>query len=363
MDWVKRNLFFVIGGVVALVLLGGAGWYLYSKIDLNNQKWETLNKDYEQLKTLSTQNPHPGAGAIDNIKAAKDQVAELKAFQDKLRASTNASPDARVPFRRIPPIPDVPGIPQARDFSFALSRTISTLRADATNFGVALPPEYEFSFMAQSKNLSFQTNYLPPLSVQLGEVKAICDALFQAKINALDALRRERIAPEDAAGSSTDYIGEKSITNDLAVLSPYELTFRCFTPELAAVLSNFGNSEHGFVVKTINVEAEGASPTVDAAGNPIPGTAPGGVEPGVGLPGRSPYFPRGPIPGTTFTPPPATPSHGLPTVLDEKKLRVTIALVVVKLLPSKEAGSRGATPRPPPRGAFVLPGSAKRENS
>jgi hypothetical protein len=351
MDWIKRNLFFVIGGVIALALLGGAGWYLYSKIDLNNQKWESLNKDYEQLKELNRQNPHPGAGAVDNIAIAKDQVAELKAFQDKLRPGTNTPPDARIPFKRIAPIPDVPGVMQDRDFSFALSRTISTLRNDATNFGVTLPPDYDFSFLAQTKLLSFPTNYLRPLATQLGEVKAICDVLFQAKINALDSLRRERIASEDTAGSATDYIADKSTTNELAVLSPYELTFRCFSPELAAVLSNFATSEHGFVVKTINVEAEGAS-SVDAVGNPIPPGAP--VEPPPSLPPGRGLYPnyvpgRTPLPGATAAPTPTTPSRGLPVVLDEKKLRVTVSLMIVKLLPPKETTTGrppGARPRP-----------------
>jgi hypothetical protein len=354
MDWIKRNLFFVVGGVIALALLGGAGWYLYSKIDLNNQKWETLNKDYEQLKTLNQQPVHPGAGAVDNIKTAKEQLADLKAFQDKLRPGTNTAPDARLPFKRIHPIPDVPGVMQDRDFSFALSRTILALRTDATNSGVALPPEYDFSFLAQTKLLSFPTNYLRPLATQLGEVKAICDVLFQAKINALDALRRERIASEDTAGSSTDYIGDKSTTNELAVLTPYEMTFRCFSPELAAVLSNFASSEHGFVVKTINVEAEGAAlATTDASGNPVP---PGATPfPGEGVPtvpGRGPYIPGRTPPSALTTP--ATPSRGLPIVLDEKKLRVTISLVLVKVLPLKEtATSRPAGPRP----ATPIPGA------
>jgi hypothetical protein len=222
------------------------------------------------------------------------------------------------------------------------------LRADATNSGVALPPEYEFSFLAQSKNLSLQSNYLRPLAIQLGEVKAISDVLFQAKINALEALRRERIAPEDTAGSATDYIGEKSTTNELAVLSPYELTFRCFSPELASVLSNFASSEHGFVVKTINVEAEGASSGATTDGNPISPNMqfPEGVPPG---PGRGPYIPGRFPPTTATTPAPAAASRGLPIVLDEKKLRVTISLVVVKVLPPTQiTTTRPAGPRPMP---------------
>ena len=31
MDWIKRNLYFLVGSFVALVLMGLAGWYLYSK--------------------------------------------------------------------------------------------------------------------------------------------------------------------------------------------------------------------------------------------------------------------------------------------------------------------------------------------
>jgi hypothetical protein len=328
MDWIKRNLYFVIGTVLALAMLGGAGWYLWSKLNLNNQTWESLNKAYEDLKRLNGQNPHPGSGNVDNIGTAKQQVADLRAFQEKARGA----------FQKIPPIPDLPKITD-RDFSFALSRTISALRSDATSSGVSLPPDYEFSFLAQSKMPSFKTNTLPLLAVQLGEVKAICDVLFGAKINALDLLRRERVSPEDAAGAATDYVADKSITNELAVLTPYELTFRCFSPELASVLANFASSPQGFVVKTINVEAEGATPAVDLTGNA--GTAEPPVTP---TPVRGPYARPG-VPSPTA----GTRAGTLPTVLDERKLHVTMALVIVKLLPPKETAAPGrpGAPRPP----------------
>ena len=332
MDWIKRNLYFVIGTVLALAMLGGAGWYLWSKLNLNNQTWESLNKAYEDLKQFNSKNPHPGSGNVDNIGTAKQQVTDLRAFQDKARGA----------FQKIPPIPDLPKITD-RDFSFALSRTISSLRADATNSGVSLPPDYEFSFLAQSKKPSFQTNTLPLLAVQLGEVKAICDVLFQAKINALDLLRRERVSPDDAAGAATDYVADKSITNELAVLTPYELTFRCFSPELASVLANFASSPQGFVVKTINVEAEGAASAVDLTGNA------GTIEPAPTPPVRGPYARPGVPSPTTTAATAGTRAGTLPTVLDERKLRVTMALMIVKLLPPKEttAPGRPGAPRPP----------------
>ena len=75
--------------------------------------------------------------------------------------------------------------------------------------------------------------------MQLGEVKGICEVLFEAKVNSLDNLRRERVSADDSKGPQTDYLGEKSVTNELAVLTPYEVTFRCFSSELAAVLAGF----------------------------------------------------------------------------------------------------------------------------
>jgi hypothetical protein len=97
--------------------------------------------------------------------------------------------------------------------------------------------------------INFDPRGLEPLSTQLGEVKAICDVLFQARINALDALRRERVSADDTSGPATDYLGENSTTNGLAIMTPYEMTFRCFSPELAAVLAGFASSPNGLIVK------------------------------------------------------------------------------------------------------------------
>jgi predicted negative regulator of RcsB-dependent stress response len=75
MDWIKRNLYFLVGGVVALALMGMAGWFLYSKWRLNSETWDRLNQDYSELGTLNSASPHPGSGKVDNIKLAKEQEA------------------------------------------------------------------------------------------------------------------------------------------------------------------------------------------------------------------------------------------------------------------------------------------------
>jgi hypothetical protein len=122
------------------------------------------------------------------------------------------------------------------------SNTIDHLQREATNNSVILPPKYKFSFEAHLGRVQFAPGSLEPLAVQLGEVKAIASILNLARINALDGIRRARVSSDDNAGPPADYLDLKSTTNELAVITPYEVTFRSFTPELASVLAGLAAS-------------------------------------------------------------------------------------------------------------------------
>ncbi len=364
MDWIKRNLYFLIGSLVALTLMGLAGWYLYSQWQHNAQILGTLDEHYEKLKRMYGQNPHPGSDQIDNIKAAKEMEQELRAYLRK----------ARQYFQNCPPIPAVTESNKltSQEFSSALSVTVDQMQREAAKASVTLPPKdskgntYSFSFAAQRESLAYAPGSLEPLSVQLGEVKSICSVLFQAKVNSLDSLRRERVSEDDQKGPQTDYLPDKSVTNELAVMSPYEVVFHCFSSELAAVLAGFASSPCGLVIKTINVESSPALPTTTE--QPLPGMvapvtpAPAYVPPPAPTPARvveAPASaeaafreryglgggrgaPRPPPVRPVYTPPAYTPptaatttKGGLPLALDEKQLKVTLMVCVVKLLPTK----------------------------
>jgi predicted negative regulator of RcsB-dependent stress response len=77
MGWLKRNLFFVIGVVVALGLLGAAGFYDYASWARNQTAKDNLSKFYDQLSELNKKKPSPGSGQVDNIAAANDQRKQL----------------------------------------------------------------------------------------------------------------------------------------------------------------------------------------------------------------------------------------------------------------------------------------------
>ena len=146
-----------------------------------------------------------------------------------------------------------------------------------------------------------------------------------------------RISCANTNGFACTGLPESSITNDLAVLTPYEVTFQCFSPELASVLAGFGSAPHGFIVKAVNVAPSGA----EAAAQPYTGY------PTVDLvrpenermirpnyAGNNPYQT---YPGTYQQPQPQPQPvmrGGLQTLLDEKQIKVTMVINVVRLLPT-----------------------------
>jgi hypothetical protein len=322
MAWIKRNLFFVLGSLVALGLMGVGVYYLLSQISEEQRLAEEIQKDYSTLTALVTQKPHPGAGAIDNIAAAKEQAAKLREYITK----------AGKVFQRILPIPDSPpNRISPRDFANQLVNTISQLRRDAERQGVALSTtNYDFTFHSQIQALNFDPASLGPLAIHLGEVKALSEVLFEAQINSLDSMRRESI-PSANDDNPPDYLPayQKSITNTLAELTPYELTFKCFSGELAQVLAGLAGSPHGFIVKTINiVPTEALGMPEDNMSTPTP------------MPVRRPMFTRGPDGSRQiYQPPPpllnapgaAPPPRGSQAFLNEKPVRVTLLVQVVKL--------------------------------
>lgn len=354
MAWIKRNLYFVLGSLVALGLMAGAGVYTFTRWQGNAKSTEDLNQAYAELKGLNNQNPHPGDGRkVDNIKLAREQQQELRRF---LAKTTNS-------FVRIPAIPDSGTNLTRAEFASALRLTVAQLQREATNNSVVLPFNYSFSFESQRQK-AFEVGNLGGLAVQLGEIKTICDVLNQAKINSLLSVRRERVSPEDNSGPPTDYLAIHSETNDLALLSPYEISFQSFSAELAAVISGFANSPHAILVKSVNVRPAAAGALLDPATmayypappvyvpqSPVPGRMlpPGEMSErdafaaryGVGGGKDSPmsrYQQRyQPPPPVYVAPVPGGATRGgLQPMLDERQLDVTLMVQIVKLLPPKQ---------------------------
>ena len=288
MAWIKRNLFFAISGLVALVLIGAGGWYLFTKMALNKATQAQLEEAYSTLDGLSQKQ-------VGDPKVAEQQIQQLRDIGQKFRGQ----------FKSVSPIPYTTNVAMITSAQFAttLQVTIDQLQRAAAVASVDLPQQYAFSFQAEKSLTKFAPGSLGPLSIQLGEVKTICDVLFAARVNALLSIRRERVSTDDDLGGLDSYLDKKSAMTEMAVVTPYEISFRCFGTELSSIMTAFASSDYCFIVESVDVEVAKDTGSIngDAPAKTVTMTAP--------VPGRG----------------------GLPTFLDEEQLKVTMMLELVKL--------------------------------
>ena len=325
MQWIKRNLFLVIGGVVALALLGLAGFYLYTKIQQDHAVTEELDAATKKLEELAKRAPYPNA---DNIKSAKEEVARMQSFLAEVEKHFAPAPYPQ----------------QLNDMEFRtyLEATRSELLSKAQATGVEVPTNYWFTFAAQKGAMTFSAASLEPLASQVSDIKTLCDVLFDAKVNSLLWLKRAPIDnQQDTTLGSQDYLNAKPTTNTWTLTMPYEVAFQGFSAQLGSVLEGLVRVPYCFVVTNIVVEpAATAGQPQDGetpAFNPMAryGLPAGGADPALmqrygGRYGR--YGGMAPPPVVQPVQPVQT---GPSTILDEKPLRITLSVQAVKLKPKK----------------------------
>ena len=306
MLWIKRNLFLVVGGLGALVLLGFGLFYLFSSINKNQEMETALASKKNDLETVYKQKPFPSSA---NIAAVRGEQKKVKAMIGQMQQ-----------FFTPIPVEKVTGM----GFRTLLEKTVSYLQKRAESSSVKLPSKtYEFSFHAQMDKVSFAPGSFPALPEQLAEIKALSEILFEAKINKLINLRRARVSTDDPPGSIDyhEYKGDKN-TQVGTVSSFYDASFQCFSPELAGVLESFSKSSHGFIVKTVTVDGTLVADPLATPQAPV--APPAGVVPLV-RPGTRPD--ARPVAAG------GRPKEEARTVLNEKLLKVILLVELIKPAP------------------------------
>ncbi len=308
MAWIKKNLVFVICSGVALLLLGVAIWFMFSAKGKDAAVQEELNQELSNWQSLNTGGAFPSE---ENIAAAKAEQERFKQFRKESAA--------------LVPIKPAPSKLSDQAFAGLLGNTIAELRSTAAAAGVVIPPQYDFTFSAQRKSLNFPAGSIETYILQLNDIKSICNVLFQARVGAIDGLQRAPISEQDAAGSEFLTSGT-IISNQFAFVTPYLVTFRGFTPELAAVIEQVQRSTNFILIKSISV-----MPSQTGIG-PLEGGNVGGGDPNLAyLQSRSTPAPvRRPDPRAK---PGAPVNETAETILSEHPLQVTLLLDVVKLNP------------------------------
>lgn len=237
MAWLKRNLIFVVSGLVALGVLGFATVYMMSKKELNEAVTADLQNKQSEWNRLNQKDPHPGTDSLDNITSAQVE-------QKKVTAVLN---EARTHYKMM----NATNTIDNATFKKMLDDSLYELRQQATASGVETPQDFGFTFTSQRNELRFPEASLVPLKSRLEDIKDICAVLYDSKVHAITSLKRPTVVEEESALGAQDYHSQSAVTNSLAVVTPYELTFRGFSAEVASVLQGFATSDKFMVVKWV----------------------------------------------------------------------------------------------------------------
>ena len=308
MVWIKRNLILVISGGVALLLLGLGGFYLYSAIQKNQQIDTDIGSTKEEIKRLFEKPVTPTA---ENLKLAKQEGLKLGAFVAEAKRLFPGTPAPAEPLT-------------SPSFKSLLANTISELHRQAATVPTRLDSNqvglYYFTFEAQRQPLSLPPESFRPLYDRLNEVQFIAQVLFKSRVNRIVSLKRAAVIGERPVGGAqqpgggNDYLPAPARVDSETgmALWPYEVEFDCFTPELAAVIEGLQGAKYGLLITSLKSgPADETAPARNQppvrGGNPPPNR--GGAAPAV-------------------APGPAGPS--LITIINEKLIRVTLQLEVIK---------------------------------
>jgi hypothetical protein len=302
MPWVKRNLGLVIGGVVALALLVVAVFYLFQKRGEDQLVTGELDTATARYQELLNRPVHPGddQGRVNNIELAKDEVQRLKRFLDQVREKFGVS--------------NVPTNISNREFRALLDNTINDLQKTAETLGITLPQkDYWFTFAPQKTAVEFKS--IDMLTHQLLDVKELCEILYEAKVQDLKGIRRVPASSED--NNAQDFLTDKkATTNEVAIVTPYELKFQGFSGELARVMERLLQAKRCFVIRSVAVDrAPDDTRMAEGAVTPMPYS------------GMDRYRRMAPV----VVPPPQAPRRPGNVLLDENKLLIEMRVDVVRL--------------------------------
>jgi len=302
MLWFKRNLVLVAVILAGLLLAGGGGYYVWVKYADNQGLDVELGKAKSELENLLKSRPSPSQANLD---AAKTDARKIHNYMTEAR-------------HLFLPTPYTPL--NSQTYRSLLETTVADLRRLATQSGVDVASNFNFSFEPQIHKVSFDPTSIKPLTEQLMEVATVSRELFKARIHHLDVIRRVACSEWDAQNAA-EILPVGFYTNRATgmVTWPYEFTFDCFSADLAGALSGLSQVPRMLIVKTISVQPSPASPTV-AFGQQDSGLS--APPPAAPILRRRPGVP----PGAAGAPKPTE----LKTALEEKLLRVVLLIHVVK---------------------------------
>jgi len=345
MVFLKRNIFWIISGLVSVGLIAGSVMFTSGAKAKAEEKMTELSTYTNTVNQLKDATPYPSPEAINQVKQDTEKV---KGFSKQAEAMfTYKAP------------PDI----HPRRFKVHLINSLVALQNEATNYNVRLPRQFNFTF----SHLLPMPNLLPysvaPLGERLQDIQHITQILFESRVHAIDSFARVPAYAREPGGRVLMY--DVGIRTNLSTAeadftsTPYRFSFRGFTTELTEVLNRFASADRFYVVRQIEVQGtQSAEPSLvsrASSGGMFAGGADSGDEEGSG--GGTLRTTQANLLAQARALAAARAAAGrgvvlqspLQTVIDERPLRISMMIDVVKLVPKpKEPERQSGPPGGPP---------------
>ncbi|MFQ3670020.1 MAG: hypothetical protein SNJ84_01025 [Verrucomicrobiia bacterium] len=242
-------LFVVVGG------LGGGFWYwAASELDTARSVREQVTTKLTAMdrrpilpvqKNLDalTEKKNEFAAILDNalpgLKARNAAFAEVvTAWQDG-RPSAGLSPDG---WKRL------------------MNERRQALDKEAADRKVKIPENFYYGF-SRYRLPNPEAQFTPQLGVQLVAIDRLANILIESRVESIRAIRR--VYFEEPARAGGPPAGEEALPGailqdplKLYWVYPFELSFRCTTPQLAQVVNAIASAPELFIIRFIQVENE-----------------------------------------------------------------------------------------------------------
>lgn len=254
-------------GVVLLILVAVAGFFLYRGVAHFARSEKDLAAARQELDRLYARDPFPSAA---NVARERENLETLNvAFTSFVDRLSQGQPDAQ---DRNP-----------REFMDLFWKTQHALIADARRHQVTLPESFLFGFDAYGAGKPPESNNVLRLTQQLAVITNLCSDLFDAGVAQLDSVTRDPF--DTAAGAAIDpAVAAAAVSaglfapGSLHARMRFGLEFRATESSVIAALNRFANSALFVVVQELQMTADGPGVTLsgraaEAAPRPKSGAA------------------------------------------------------------------------------------------
>ncbi len=187
---IKKYLPLIVAGCIVVLLLAVEVFLLVRLQSRHASIRRDLSTADSNIRSLARRDPFPSEENVEilqsNLESMTDQLEELQAWMMEGQIDFQ---ELRVP----------------NDFMIKLASDLRDLRARASAHGVQIPADFYFSFRRYAEGDMPAMRHVGRLSRQLQMIGAICDILFQGRVQSIESITRQEF---DVAGRSGDDFDE-----------------------------------------------------------------------------------------------------------------------------------------------------------